>query len=121
MAQLIVESPGATWIEKIRNAFPYLNGSFCGVLLTPEGLYGFCDLRKNRPLWLSVHANGSVVITSETYPVDQLPQGEEYTHTPVDIGEVVHVCMDGEIERTALFEEEERTTRDKAFCLEEIV
>ncbi len=121
MAQLLVESPGATWMEKIKNAYPHLNGSFSSVLLTSEGLYGFCDRRQNRPLWLSKHADGTVVITSETFPVDQLPNGAEYAHSPIEAGEVVHIDLGGNIERIQLFNKEELAAREQAFCIEEIV
>lgn len=121
MAQLFAESPGSIWGEKIKNAYPHLNGSFSNVMLTTEGLYGFRDLRGNRPLWLSRHSNGTIALTSETYPVDQLPQGEEYDHTPVERGELIHIDLDGNVHRIQLFSPEEIAKRQQAFCLEEVV
>lgn len=113
MTELILEVPGETWPEKIRNAAKHFNGSYSVTMLTPEGIYGFCDPRKNRDLWIGRNDQGMVTLSSETYPLeygslkDRNMQVEQ-----VKAGQLVHISPEGEVSMQQMFE-----PLDEAMCL----
>ncbi|MBI4497638.1 MAG: amidophosphoribosyltransferase [Chloroflexi bacterium] len=71
IAHLIAQTPGSTWVDKIRSASRRLSGAYCLVLLTPDGLIAVRDPLGVRPLALA-RLNGGWVVASETCAFDHL-------------------------------------------------
>lgn len=113
MAELILESEGETWPWKIRNAAKHFNGSYSVTMLTPEGIYGFCDPRKNRDLWLGWNDEGVVTLSSESYPIEHGAfKDRKMQFRPVNAGELVHIAPDGQVTIDQMF-----APMDEAMCL----
>ena len=87
IANLILSSPGKTWVEKIQYTMHRLQGAYSLVLLTPRELFAVRDPFGVRPLCLGTVDNGWV-IASETCALDHI--GAEFIRE-VKPGEIVVV------------------------------
>ena len=71
IANLILASPGKTWVERIQYVMPRLQGAYSLVILTPEAVIGVRDPLGVRPLCLG-SLDGGWVIASESCALDHL-------------------------------------------------
>jgi amidophosphoribosyltransferase len=90
-ARLIVSSPGADIVEKIRHAMGRLKGAYSLVILTGNTLLGVRDPLGVRPLSLG-SLNGGWVLASETCALDH--QGADFLRE-VSPGEIVRIDDSG--------------------------
>jgi amidophosphoribosyltransferase len=71
VANLILSSPGKSWVERIRYAMRRLQGAYSLVIMTPRELYAVRDPLGVRPLCLGTIDHGWVV-ASETCALDHI-------------------------------------------------
>lgn len=71
IAQLLANAPGTTWEKRLGHVMRRLQGAYCVVGLTPDGLFAMRDPHGIRPLCLG-SLNGGWVIASETCALDHL-------------------------------------------------
>ncbi len=71
IANLILSSPGKSWVERIRHAMRRLQGAYSLVIMTPRELYAVRDPLGVRPLCLGTIDHGWVV-ASETCALDHI-------------------------------------------------
>jgi amidophosphoribosyltransferase len=71
VANLILSSPGKSWVERIRYAMRRLQGAYSLVIMTPQQLYAVRDPFGVRPLCLGMIDHGWVV-ASETCALDHI-------------------------------------------------
>jgi amidophosphoribosyltransferase len=71
IAHLIANSPGETWLERMRSALPRLSGAFCLTMLTRDRLYAARDPWGIRPLVLGRLPDGWAV-ASESCALDTI-------------------------------------------------
>jgi amidophosphoribosyltransferase len=74
IANLILSSPGKSWVERIRYAMRRLQGAYSLVLMTPHELYAVRDPLGVRPLCLGTLDHGWVV-ASESCALDHIGAG----------------------------------------------
>jgi amidophosphoribosyltransferase len=91
IANLVLSSPGSSWVEKIRYTMRRLQGAYSLVILTPSELYAVRDPFGVRPLCLGKVDHGRVV-ASETCALDHI--GAEFERA-VEPGEIVLINKDG--------------------------
>jgi amidophosphoribosyltransferase len=92
IANLILSSPGETWVEKIRYAMHRLQGAYSLTILTADCLYGVRDPLGVRPLCLGKINGSGYVIASETCALDHI--GAEFFRE-IDPGEIVSINTEG--------------------------
>ena len=71
VANLILSSPGKSWVERIRHAMRRLQGAYSLVILTPQELFAVRDPLGVRPLCLGKVDSGWAV-ASETCALDHI-------------------------------------------------
>jgi len=81
-------APGHTWVERIANTMPRLEGAYSLVLTTPRQLIAVRDPLGVRPLCLG-RLNGGWVVASESCAVDTV--GGQFVRE-IDPGEII--CID---------------------------
>jgi len=91
IGKLIVDTPGATWLAKIKAALPRLSGAYSLVILTPAALYAVRDPLGVRPLCFGRLGEGWVV-ASESCALQTV--GAE-TEREVDPGEILILDENG--------------------------
>ena len=65
-------TPGDDWLIRLRQALPRLQGAFCLVLLTPDGLFAVRDSLGIRPLCVGRLEGGGWVVASESCALDTI-------------------------------------------------
>jgi amidophosphoribosyltransferase len=70
VAHLIARAPGETWLERIRQTLPRLEGAYCLTLLVRDQLFVVRDPYGIRPLALGRLEGGGWVVASETCALD---------------------------------------------------
>ena len=91
IANLIVSSPEADWINRIRYAMRRLQGAYCVVILTKDRLFAVRDPLGVRPLCIGT-IDGGWVVASETCALDHI--GAEFVRE-VEPGEIVSITGNG--------------------------
>jgi amidophosphoribosyltransferase len=92
IANLILSSPGADWVDKIKSAMRRLQGAYSLTILTRDRLIGVRDPLGVRPLCLGrVNSNG-YVIASENCALDHI--GAEFIRE-IEPGEIVTIDSSG--------------------------
>ncbi len=91
IANLILSSPGKSWVDKIRYAMRRLQGAYSLVVLTPQELYAVRDPLGVRPLCLGTIDSGWVV-ASETCALDHI--GANFVRE-IEPGEIVAINENG--------------------------
>ncbi|MFC2069589.1 amidophosphoribosyltransferase [Chloroflexota bacterium] len=91
IANLILSSPEADWVDKIRYAMHRLQGAYSMTLLTNDRLFGVRDPFGVRPLCLGT-LNGGWVIASETCALDHI--GADFIRE-IEPGEIIAIDKDG--------------------------
>jgi amidophosphoribosyltransferase len=91
IANLILSSPGKSWVEKIKYATRRLQGAYSLVVITPGELYAARDPFGVRPLCLGTIDHGWV-IASETCALDHI--GATFVRE-IEPGEVIAVDANG--------------------------
>lgn len=91
IARLFVETPGATWPERIRSAMRRMRGAFSVVFITEDKLFAVRDPWGIRPLCIG-KLNGHWVVASETCALDAI--GAEFLRE-IEPGEIVQVDENG--------------------------
>jgi amidophosphoribosyltransferase len=92
IGHIVAQTPGATWIERIRRGLPRLEGAYCLVLATPTQVFAVRDPYGIRPLCLGRLSNGSWVAASESCALDTI--GAEFIRE-LQPGEIVTIDADG--------------------------
>ncbi len=92
IANLILSSPGDTWVEKIRHAMHRLQGAYSLTILTTDRLYGVRDPLGVRPLCIGKINGEGWVIASETCALDHI--GAEFVRE-VEPGEIITIDSSG--------------------------
>ncbi|MFC1921055.1 amidophosphoribosyltransferase [Chloroflexota bacterium] len=110
IANLILSSPEAEWVDKIRYAMHRLQGAYSMTLLTNNCLFGARDPFGVRPLCLG-SLNGGWVIASETCALDHI--GAEFIRE-VEPGEIITIDSNG----VKSYRED---SKRKAFCIFEYI
>ncbi len=91
IGDLILASPGKTWLERIRSAMRRLQGAYSLVILTRDTLYGARDPFGVRPLCLGMIDSGWV-LASESCALDHI--GANFVRE-VEPGEIVMINAAG--------------------------
>ncbi len=91
IANLILSSPGKSWVERIRYAMRRLQGAYSLVIITPKELYAVRDPFGVRPLCLGMIDHGWVV-ASETCALDHI--GATFVRE-IEPGEIVAIGENG--------------------------
>ncbi len=91
IANLILSSPGKSWLEKIRHTMRRIKGAYSLVILTPQDLFVARDSLGVRPLCLGKIDHGWVA-ASETCALDQI--GAEFIRE-IEPDEIVKINADG--------------------------
>ncbi|MGD0796058.1 MAG: amidophosphoribosyltransferase, partial [Dehalococcoidales bacterium] len=91
IANLILSSPGKSWVEKIRYAMRRFQGAYSLVIITPQELYAVRDPFGVRPLCLGTIDHGWVV-ASETCALDHI--GADFVRE-IEPGEIVAINENG--------------------------
>ncbi len=91
IANLILASPGKTWVEKIRHTMRRIKGAYSMAILTPQELYVVRDYLGVRPLCLGKIDHGWVA-ASETCALDQI--GAEFVRE-IEPDEIVKIDTKG--------------------------
>ena len=91
MANLIISSPEADWISRIRYAMRRLQGAYCVVILTRDRLFAVRDPLGVRPLCIGT-IDGGWVVASETCALDHI--GAEFVRE-IEPGEIVSITGNG--------------------------
>ena len=91
IGRLFCSAPGRTWVERIANSMPRLQGAYSLALTTPDQLIAVRDPLGVRPLCLA-RLNGGWVVASESCAVDTV--GAQFVRE-IDPGEVVSVDASG--------------------------
>ncbi len=112
LAKLIVESPGATMIERIRTVMRKAEGAYSCVLGTTKAVYGFRDPWGVRPLCYGTLPEGGYVIASESCALATV--GATYVRE-IEPGEIVWV------DEAGLHVEPPVVERTPALCLFEYI
>ena len=107
----IAKAPGATWVDKVRNALRRAEGAYSLALLTKDSLMAVRDPIGLRPLCLG-KLNGGWVVASETCALDHL--GAQFLRE-VEPGELLVITKDG----VASHHIEE--PQQEAFCIFEYI
>ncbi|UCC17233.1 MAG: class II glutamine amidotransferase, partial [Dehalococcoidales bacterium] len=92
IANLILSSPGDTWVEKIRHAMHRLQGAYSLTILTADTLFGVRDPLGVRPLCVGRINGEGYVIASETCALDHI--GAQFMRE-VEPGEIVTIDSTG--------------------------
>jgi amidophosphoribosyltransferase len=92
IANLILSSPGETWVEKIRYAMHRLQGAYSLTILTADCLYGVRDPLGVRPLCMGKINGSGYIIASETCALDHI--GAEFIRE-IQPGEIVAINAEG--------------------------
>jgi amidophosphoribosyltransferase len=72
IAHLVAQAPGATWLERIRQMLPRLQGAYCLVMLTRDQVFAARDPWGIRPLALGRLERGGWVAASESCALDTI-------------------------------------------------
>jgi amidophosphoribosyltransferase len=91
IANLILSSPGKSWVEKIKYAMRRIQGAYSLVIITPQELYAVRDPFGVRPLCLGTIDHGWVV-ASETCALDHI--GASFVRE-VEPGEIIAIDENG--------------------------
>jgi amidophosphoribosyltransferase len=91
IANLILSSPGKSWVEKIKYAMRRLQGAYSLVIITPQELYAVRDPFGVRPLCLGTIDHGWVV-ASETCALDHI--GASFVRE-IEPGEIIAIDANG--------------------------
>ncbi|MSQ15938.1 MAG: amidophosphoribosyltransferase [Dehalococcoidia bacterium] len=91
IAQLIAETPGKDWPERIRHVMRRIEGAYCLVMMTKDALIAVRDPLGVRPLCLGKLGEGWV-IASESCALDHL--GAEFIRD-VEPGEIIYIDSSG--------------------------
>lgn len=110
IANLILSSPGKTWVDKTRSAMRRLQGAYSLVLLSRDTLFGVRDPMGVRPLCLG-SVDGGWVIASESCALDHI--GANFLRE-VEPGEIVSIGMGG-------VESFKEPSEKKALCIFEYI
>ncbi len=92
IANLILSSPGETWVDKIRYAMHRLQGAYSLTILTADCLYGVRDPLGVRPLCVGKINGEGYIIASETCALDHI--GAEFIRE-VEPGEIITIDSTG--------------------------
>ncbi|MFH0914218.1 MAG: amidophosphoribosyltransferase [Chloroflexota bacterium] len=90
-ANLILASPGSSWVEKIRHAMHRLQGAYSCTMLTSHHLFAFRDPLGVRPLCLG-SLDGGYVVASESCALDHI--GASFIRE-VEPGEILSIGEHG--------------------------
>lgn len=91
IADLILSSPGKTWVDRIKYAMRRLQGAYSLVLMTPKELFAVRDPFGVRPLCIGT-IDGGWVVASESCALDHI--GAEFVRE-VEPGEIVEIGASG--------------------------
>jgi amidophosphoribosyltransferase len=92
IARMIARAPGATYVEKLRQVMPEIQGAYSLVILTPTEVIGVRDPHGVRPLTIG-KLQDHWVIASESCAIETI--GGEATRD-VRPGEIIVISSDGE-------------------------
>ncbi|MDA1317092.1 MAG: hypothetical protein O3B87_03655, partial [bacterium] len=96
IAQLIAESHGITMAEKLHNALLELEGSYSLTILSAEGVFGIRDPRGNRPLHFAQYEDGTSILASEDYPLQERSNTQDGYLISIPPGSLVHINPEGQ-------------------------
>ncbi|MFN0073020.1 MAG: amidophosphoribosyltransferase [Chloroflexota bacterium] len=88
IGHICAQTPGATWIERIRRGLQRLEGAFCLVMATPTQVFAVRDPFGIRPLCLGRLATGAWVAASESCALDTV--GAQFIRE-LEPGEIVTI------------------------------
>jgi len=91
IANLILSSPGQSWVERIRSAMRRLQGAYSLTILTNRNFFALRDPMGVRPLCLG-KLDGGFVVASETCALDHL--GADFLRE-VEPGEIILINENG--------------------------
>jgi amidophosphoribosyltransferase len=91
IARLFANSPGETWIERIRRAMLRMRGAYSLVMMTKDALFAIRDPWGIRPLCLG-KLKGNWVVASESCALDTL--GADFVRE-MEPGEIVQIDANG--------------------------
>jgi len=113
IANLLIASPGKSWVEKISYAMRRLAGAYCLVILTRNSLIAVRDPLGVRPLCLG-KLNGGWVIASESCALDNI--GATFIRE-IEPGEIVRINEEGVFSLKTKPDEDEK----HSFCIFEYI
>jgi len=91
IANLVLSSPGETWIDKIRHAMHRLQGAYSFTILTNNSLFAARDPLGVRPLCLGT-IDGGWVVASESCALDHI--GANFSRE-IEPGEIISISSNG--------------------------
>lgn len=111
IGNLILSSPGESWVDKIRYAMHRLQGAYSLTILTADRLYGVRDPLGVRPLCIGRINGSGYVIASETCALDHI--GAQFIRE-IEPGEIVTIDSGG-------MKEYREDQEKKALCIFEYI
>ncbi|MFC1948132.1 amidophosphoribosyltransferase [Chloroflexota bacterium] len=111
IANLILTSPGDTWVDKIRYAMHRLQGAYSLTILTADTLFGVRDPLGVRPLCVGRINGEGYILASETCALDHI--GAKFLRE-VEPGEIVTIDSTG-------MKDYKEESKEHALCVFEFI